>query len=66
MRSHSKSIIAGMFSSKDPVETMRNKQVAFSKSMDELSERTSVKDYSVSKHSAELHAVKKSDGPGSS
>ena len=66
MSSHSKSIIAGMFSSKDPVETMRNKQVTFSKSMDELSEGTSVKDYSVSKHSAELDAVKKADGPRSS
>ena len=63
MNSHSKSIIAGMFSSKDPVETIRDKQVAFSESMDKLSECISVKDYSVSKHATEPDAVKKTEEP---
>jgi hypothetical protein len=65
MSNHTNSIIAGMFSSKDPVETIRGKQVAFSKSMDKLSEHTSVKDYSVSKPSAEPDAVKKRTQPKS-
>jgi|TARA_B110000503_G_scaffold121340_1_gene184849 hypothetical protein len=59
MNSHSNSIIKGMFSSEDPVATIRSKQIDFSRSMDELPVQKQVKDYSVGKHSTESGAGSK-------
>lgn len=63
MNNQCNSIIKGMFSRKDPVDTIRGKQAAFSKSMDELAGQKKVKDYSVSKHSTKSSAVSRKEEP---
>ena len=47
MRDGKESVLQGMFSPKDPMESIRRKQERFSESMDNLSDDREIKDYSV-------------------
>jgi hypothetical protein len=49
MRDSKESILQGMFSRKDPIESIRKKQDRFSESMENLRDDRKIKDYSVNK-----------------
>ena len=59
MRDGKESVLQGMFSPKDPMESIRRKQDRFSESMDNLSDDRKIEDYSVKRSNVDHQDVRR-------
>ena len=59
MRDGKESVFQGMFSPKDPMESIRRKQDRFSESMDNLSDDRKIEDYSVKRSNVDHQDVRR-------